>query len=384
MKAGVDNKRQLSIAIIMAAILLLLFSYSCQLKAEEPVKIGCILDLTGSAAIYGNWSLNGLQLSADEINQQGGLRGRKIDLILEDGESSPQKAVSAVQKLIDVDKVQVVIITAGSSSVLAVAPIANRKKVILFTPAASSPDITQAGDYVFRNRISGLAEVEEIAKFAYEKLNIHAAAALIVNNDFGVSYGDTFKKTFGALGGRVVAREVFEQGATDFRSQLAKLKGTKGVQAVYLVGYVPECGAVLKQAKEIKLNVKWLSTIGIESEKFLEIAAGAANGVFYTAPRYDLNDPSTKEFDGKYRARFKEGSQMYAANSYDALKIILLGMEKSGESGEQIKNALYTIKDYPGVTGITTFDKNGDVKKPVMVKVVRNGGFVPYQDWDVK
>jgi branched-chain amino acid transport system substrate-binding protein len=346
----------------------------CGKDQNAYIEIGAILDLTGPVAPYGNWSLKGLELAEDEINSQD-RQGMKVELIIEDGKSSPQDAVSAFNKLVNIDKVRVVIITTGSSSVLSVAPIANENNVILFTPAASAPEITQAGDYVFRNRLSGFQEVKEMANIAYNKLELRRGAILVVNNDFGQSYGRLFEQIFKRAGGEILIMDKYEQGSTDFRSQLTKIK--KGVKKdfVYIVGYAIECGQILRQAKELGIKTRVLSTIGIESDIVIEIAKGAADGVLYTAPRYVLDDPCVIAFEEKYFRRYNEHSNMYSANSYDALKIIAGIIQRVGYDAEKIKNALYHTKEYPGVSGPTTFDENGDVIKPIMLKVIRNGRF---------
>jgi branched-chain amino acid transport system substrate-binding protein len=352
----------------------------CKPAPKENIRIGCILDLTGAVATYGNWSLKGLELAKDDINNIGGVNGKKIQLIVEDGKSSPQDAVSAFNKLVNIDKVKVVIITTGSSSVLSVAPIANEKKVILFTPAASAPEITYAGDYVFRNRLSGLQEVREMADIAYKKLCLKRGAVLYVNNDFGQSYLKVFDQIFRGNGGQILLAENYDQGGSDFRTQLAKIKQSREIDFVYLVGYAVECGQILKQARELGLKTKWLSTIGIESDKVISVAKDAANGVIYTAPRYVLDDANVAPFEDKYFSKFNEHSNLYAANSYDALKIISDIITRDGYDADKIKNGLYKTKDYPGVSGITTFDENGDVMKPVMLKVIKDSKFEIYSE----
>lgn len=366
------NKLWLIIGILVVLVIATIFS--CRDTVEDVHKVGAILDLTGPVAPYGQWSKNGLEIALEEINSQA----KKINLIIEDGRSSPREAVSAFDKLVSVDKVKVVIITTGSSSVLSVAPIANEKKVILFTPAASAPEISQAGDYVFRNRLSGLQEVEAMARIAYERLGLRRSAVLVVNNDFGQSYRKVFEKVFEKAGGEIVLMETYEQGSTDIRTQLTKIREATNIDSVYLVGYAIECGQILRQAKELGLETQWLSTIGIESDKVIEIAKDAADGVLYTAPRYKIDDPYVVPFEKKYFEKYSEHSNMYAANSYDALKIIAQIIYNEGYDADRIKNTLYQTKNYPGVSGLTTFDENGDVEKPVMLKVIRKGRFEIY------
>ena len=340
----------------------------------DPVILGAVLELTGPAAPYGQWSKKGLDLAVEDLEA----KGINVKLIVEDGQSDPKMAVSAFTKLATVDKVPAIVTTTISSSVMACAPIAERNQVILFAPGASSPEITNAGDYVFRNRISGIFEVEKAAELAQKRLGLSKMAMLLVNNDFGLSYGEAFQKIYEQTGGAIVAKDTFASGATDIRVQLTKLTGLK-YEGIFLVGQVAECGYVLKQAKELGIRTQWISTIGVENAKLIEIAEDAAEGLIYTAPRYELDDPGTSGFEQKYFARFQEHSNLYAANSYDALHILVKAIQSGGYTGAGIKNSLYLIKDYPGVSGTTTFDGNGDVAKPVVLKMVKGGKFVSYE-----
>lgn len=346
-------------------------------EEADSIVVGAVLDLTGAAAPYGQWSKKGLDLALDDLRASGA----NVRLIIEDGQSDSKAAVSAFNKLTTVDKAPAVIMTTVSGSIMACAPIAERKQVLLFAPGSSSPAITTAGDYVFRNRISGTFEVEKAAEAAWNTLGLKRMALLVVNNEFGRSYGDAFRVAYTRAGGAIVHEDAFPQGGTDFRTQLAKLKGID-CDGVFLVGQVVECAYVLKQAKELEVSAHWLSTVGIENPKLIEIAGEAANGVVYTAPRYELDDEGTRNFEQEYFQRHNEHSQMYAANSYDALFLLVDAAKSRGASGKAMKEALYLVKDYPGVSGSTTFDSNGDVVKPVVLRVVRGGEFVPYKEED--
>lgn len=147
---------------------------------KVPIRIGAVLPLTGSLAPYGQWAQNGLELARDELNRTRGTSGQRIAILIEDSISSPKDAVSAFRKLITVDRVPVVIGFIGSSEALACAPIANATKTVLFSSGAASPDLTGSGDYVFRNRVSGTLEVNDLARYARQKLGIEAVAIVFI------------------------------------------------------------------------------------------------------------------------------------------------------------------------------------------------------------
>ncbi len=362
--------------VVALAIMLTLTRTKEELKE---IKVGAICPLTGDAAVYGQWFKNGIDLALEEINSQGGIKNRKLIVIYEDSRADPKEGISAVQKLITVHNVSAIIGAMASSVTLAIAPIAEKNKVVLLSPASSAPKITYAGDYVFRNWSSDVFEGKIMVDFAYEKLDIKRVAVLYINNEYGVGIKDVFETYFRKRGGMVVNSESYEQGATDFRTQLTKIK-SKQPEAIYLPTMAKEAGQILRQAQEIGVQAQFLSIMGVEAPIVLKVAGKAAEGVIYSYPGFDPESPSeiVQRFQAKYMAKYGEKAEAFAAHSYDALKIIASAIEKADCNADGIKNVLYEIKDFPGVTGQTTFDENGDVIKPVMIKVIKDGKFAPY------
>jgi branched-chain amino acid transport system substrate-binding protein len=343
-----------------------------------PIRIGAVVPLTGSLAPYGEWTQNGLELARDGLNRTRGTSGQRIELLIEDSISSPKDAVSAFRKLITVDRVPVVIGFIGSSEALACAPIANETKTVLFSSGAASPDLTAAGDYVFRNRVSGTLEVNDLARYARQKLGIKTVAIVFINTDYGKSYQQLFAQEFLRLGGKVLHMDGFDQGETDFRSQIAKLKRIAGLQAVYLPVHTKEGASFLKQSREMGLKLQFLASNAIVSPDLFTIAGDAAQGLIYSEPAYDPQamDEPTRLFEELYARRFGVHSEMFAANAYDALRIVVLAIDRGGYNSEGIKSQLYKVKDFQGVSGNTTLDKNGDVRKPIAIRQVRGRDFI--------
>lgn len=361
--------------VIVFLATVLAFNVGCSKKSKE-IKIGVINSLTGSGAPYCENLQNALLLAEKEINLSGGIKGRKIKLIMEDDKTSPTVAVSAMNKLVNVNKVPVIIGPASSSSVMACAPIANKTKTVLLSPGAASPNITEAGDFIFRNRASGAAEGIEIAKFAYKKLRLRKIAILYINTDYGPGFSKAFETQFTQLGGHIVGVETYDQGATDFRTQITKLKRLNP-DGVYLVGVPIEAGNILKQSSEMGFTTQFL-TNNMESPDLIKIAGKAAEGIYFAIPAFDPNSPHPKvqEFVKKYRAKYGRDPDMFAVNAYDAVYLVKLAIKKGGYNGERIKNAFYGIKDFPGINGNLSFDENGDVVKPLTIKTVKKGKFV--------
>ena len=337
---------------------------------SNTIRIGAVLPLTGSLAPYGKWSQNAIELATDDLRRAG----QAIEVIVEDSRSSPKDAVSAFNKLQSVNKVPVIIGFIGSSEALACAPIANETRTVLFSSAAASPDLSKAGDYVFRNRVSGSLEVEALGRYARNQLKLKNVAVIFINTDYGKSYESVFREEFTRGGGTIALAEGFDQGTTDFRSQIEKLLRQPGLDGVYLPVHTKEGATFLKQAKELGLKVQFLASNAIISPDLFTIAGNAAENLVYSEQAYDSgsSNEATRKFDEAYSKRFGAHSEMFAANAYDAVRIVALAIKKGGYSADEIKQELYKIRDYPGASGQTTFDSNGDVQKPIAIKQIRN------------
>ena len=370
-------------AIWISTTVLILITFvltlGCTKKGKE-IKIGSVLPLTGGAGKYGEDAKLGIELALEERNLEGGINGKPIKVIFEDDQTIPQQTVTAFNKLIKVDKVAVVIGAMTSSSALAIAPIAEQLKVVLLSPSASTPNLTNAGDFIFRNELSDAYGGTAQAILTWKQLGIKSTAILYINNDYGIGVKNAFIKTYNELGGQVIGSESFEADAQDFRTQLIRIR-QKNPEALFMVAY-KESILILRQIKELNLKFKILSTPVFEDQEILEKSGKSAEGVvyvYYGGFDAQSNNEVVSRFVNSFRKKYNRESGYYSALAYDAMNIIIFAIQKSGARSEEIKNALYTIKDFPGVTGITNFDENGDVTKPVILKTVDNGKFV---EWD--
>jgi len=366
------------------SLVALVFTFSAcsfnsgEITSKEPIKIGYIGALTGKSAYIGTYIKQGLDLAMEEINQEG-INGRKIQIIYEDSKSETNEAVKAVNKLIEIDQVPIIVGFDSSSSVLAAAPIAEQQKVILFAPVASAVEITNAGDYVFRNRESSFLHGEKMAELAFNKLNFKSVAILAVNSENGLGYQAGFVKKFEELGGTISKIDNYVKAEKDFRTSLTKINETNP-QAIYLAGYAAEMAEIIKQAKELDINAQLLASAGIETKDlFTIIKPPLGDGLIYSYPAFNPNDPTIADYQKNFEAKYGFKSEAFAANSYDAMKIIAQALKVCGTKTSCIKDEIYKVKDYPGVGGLTTFDKNGDVVKPIIFKTIKNGEFIIYQ-----
>ena len=283
-----------------------------------------------------------------------------MSVVYEDSKGDTATGVSAYQNL---NFKNVKIITTTLSGVtLAIAPLAEKDKVILFNIGSASPKISNAGDYTFRHNLLPQEEIEFLANYLYTH-GYKEIALITVNAEAGISYRDYFIKKYEKLGGEIIADEFHEYGATDYRNILTKIKD-KNPKAILAIDYPNELALVLKQAEELSVKTQWFSVYDKEISSFLELAGNTSEGLIYS---HFLKESS----------RFIDP---YAALAYDSILVIAEAMSncENPEDTLCVKDELYKIKDFQGATGKITFDNNGDTHKEIIIKTVKNGQFVPY------
>jgi branched-chain amino acid transport system substrate-binding protein len=368
------RNRSLSIKLAFVIAVLLTACNNHDSQSKDEVRIGVLMSLTGSSATYGQATKKGIDLALDELNADTAVK-TKFSLVVEDDKSTPNSAASATQKMITADNVKAIIGSFPSSCTIAASSVAEKNKVVLISPGSSNPNITNAGDFIFRNWISDIYEGEAMAKYLYD-IGLRKISILYIKNDYGDGLNGVLSKKFSELGGTITSSNAYQQDATDFRTLLTKLKN-ESPEAIYLVGYYKEMAQLLNQGTEMNIHFPVYSSVCFEDGELLKIAGKNAEGVIYTTPYFNINDSSKAftDFREKYMAKYKEDPDVYAAHGYDAMKIIAEAVAHSGNDAEKIKSYLYNVKNYDGVSGNTTFDQNGDVIKPVMFKIVKDGKF---------
>jgi branched-chain amino acid transport system substrate-binding protein len=364
------------IAIAISAVVVMVIAVLWGMRSGKPqaIRIGAILPLSGTAAEYGKWVQEGFELGRQEINEQGGINGRKFEVVYEDDQAIPRLAAAAMQKLATVDRVPIVFGSWASSCALAEAPIANETRTPILVEA-QSPQIRDAGDYVFRIQPDSRYYLKFLAPYAVKKLGLRRFAILYVNNDYGVDQSKVFKQLLEDLGAQVVMNEGFAQGGQDFRAMLAKVRPLDP-DGIFVPAYA-EAGLILKQAVELGIKSQFLGSAPIENPDILVTAGKAAEGVIYVHHfDPDSPDPRVKNFQKKFRTKYNHEPEGYAALAYDAAYVIAHVLGLAGTDRESIKKALYGVQNFPGATGPTSFDDHGDVIKPIVIRTIRDGHFV--------
>ena len=350
--------------------------------AQDTIKIGFFAPITGPAAADGASAKNAVELGVKEVNDAGGIRGKKVDLIVYDDRLNPQEAVAIANKLIEKDKVVGVVSGAYSGPTRVTAPIFQKAGMPMVAGYAVHPDVTwdpkekKPNDFCFRNGFLGEIEGAAAAEYAVKNLKAQKVALIFMDNDFGRAISAGFAERAEKLGAKVLTKQMYKfPGEKDFRPFLTRIKESNP-DLIFAAGYYAEAAAIVRQAKELGITSKIMGEEGFDSPKFLEIAGPAAEGVVI-ATNLDRDDPRpvVQNFLKNYRSTYKEDADMVGASSYDALMILVNAINKSGTDAKAIQKALLETKDYNGLTGKISRFVQGEVVKPVQIQVVKDGKF---------
>jgi len=372
------------VALSTLALFVLLSLPSCSKKQPETkeIKIGAILPLSGDNATYGVALRRGMDLAINQINTHSGIEGRKLIVLYEDSRGTPTEGLNAFNKLAKVNKVPMVIGEMFSAPTLAIAPIAEKEKIVLLSPTASATDLTNAGDYIFRIYPSDSYDGVYLANYAWEKLKAKTVSVIYIQVSSIAAVSLVFEKKFESFGGKLLSTESYREGDTDLKSQLIKANSLNP-DLIFIPGYLREMALLLKQAKELGIKKTFLSISTFYDTKILEIAGNAAEGVLFSSPAFDTGSdiPEMSKFVSLFKTRYdNQTPDILAGYGFDVINIAAYAITIAEEiTAENIKASLYQMKTYPGVTGMTSFDSNGDVIKELKIMQVKNGKFVSYQ-----
>lgn len=347
-------------------------------KKADTIKVGANLEMTGGSASYGISSKNAIELAFKEINEKGGINGKQLELVVADNKSEAAEATNAMQKLVSQDNVVAVIGPNLSSSVIAASAINNSAKVLDIAPMATNPYVTvdqasgKTKDFNYRTCFIDPFQGTVMAKFATAKLGVGNAAILIDNSsDYAKGLAQFFKENFVKEGGAVTAEESYLQKDTDFKATLTKIKATNP-DFLYVPGYYQEVGLIVKQARELGMNMPIAGGDGWDSAKMPEIAGAAALNNTYFSSLYSPEDSSdiNKNFVAAYEKAYGQKPDVFAALSYDSALLVAEAIKNAGSTEPaKISEAMAKINGFSGVSGSVTFDdKHNPVKSAVILE----------------
>lgn len=346
-------------------------------NANEIV-VGSNFELTGNHAQYGSNANNGFKLAIKEINDAGGINGKKLKVVEADAKSETAESVNAATKLISDDKVKALIGPAVTANVIAESDVAAQNKVPVIAPAATNPDVTvengEVKSYIFRSCFIDPQQSNVMAEFAAKDLNAKTAVLYLdSSSDYSKSLGKIFKEKFEAAGGKVVMEEAFLAKDQDFKATLTKIQ-TANADVIFVPAYYEEVGKIVKQARELGITSAILGTDGWDDTKVIDIAGkDALNNTFFCT-HYFEGDEDVQGFLEAYKKEYNTDPNVFAALGYDAGKMLIDAIQRGGEESEKIRENIENIKDLKVGTGVMTMDaKTHNPIKGIVVIETKDG-----------
>ena len=330
---------------------------------DEVYRIGVMESLTGPGETYGTVINQSKEMAVAEINAAGGINGKNLELVVEDSKCGAQDAITAYNKLTDVDGVKVILGTSCSGAMLGAAPLAEADGVVLFSASATSPDIEDAGDYIFRTAIND-------AKLGVDAGNtiwvdgVRTLATINENTDYAEGVQKTTVERFQELGGQVVGEEKYGSDATDFRTQLTKLIGAEPDGLLLAAQSEFTGGTIIKQVRELGYEGPIYSEVVPTGTTALEISGEAATGLKAIIPSPDLETQKGKDFLANFRARYGYVTlPWFIGSAYDTVYIAAecLGQTEDDQDADGFRDCLYDITWSGTIGDGYSFDEKGEV-----------------------
>ena len=328
--------------------------------------IGASFELTGNVANYGKSTLSGLKLAVDQVNKAGGVNGKQLVVVESDNKSEPAESGNSVTKLITQDKVVAVVGPATSGCVFAATPVVTSNKVPLIAPCATAPAITvdngQVKEFIFRACFIDPFQGRVMAEFADKTLGVKNVAILHdASSDYSKGLAEVFEKTLNEKGGKVGAKEAFLSKDIDFKAALTKIKAANP-EAIYIPGYYEEVAKIIKQTREIGLNVPLIGCDGWDSPKLVEIAGPEALNNTYFSSAFSVQDQteSVQKFIADYKAMYQKDPDIFCMQGYNAGLVLADALKRAGDGadGTKLAAAIAATKDLPVASGKLTYDKD--------------------------
>ncbi len=355
------KKKTLLWLLLIVGIVVGTFLYIKQYSRPETIKIGVINSETGDFATYGKPVKEALLLAQEEINANGGINNKKVELIFEDDGGIPKNSVSSFQKLVSVDKIQAVIGPLASHTCLATAPVAQENKVIQLSLLAAIPDLSNSGDFVFRLYPSSLIGAKFTAEQAIKIFSPKSVAILHPMSGAGEASAKVYKAIAEKNNINIVEIEQYKEGDTDFRTQLLKIKKTTP-DLILCSAYWVDGANILKQMIELGINIPIFGEDGWNGELSQLVGNDGLKLLYYSDLFFDTTTETTKSymFAKNYQHKYNKKATGYSATGYDALYLLKAAIEnKHSHKADNIKEFLYN-STFSGVLGEYRFDENGD------------------------
>ncbi len=356
--------------ILVACIVLFCLLWSGRKdETDSSLKIGVLAPLTGGAAFLGDACKDAISLAVESINNEGGIRGRKVELVWGNHENNPKENLSLFSRM----KLQDVhlFFSVLSGPTVPLRPLLNTEDALLIGLIVSTHNVTEGFPWMFRFFVNADSDAGTMADFVANKCGIKEVGIIAVDDDMGHSFSEVFDKKCSQYGVTTVFKEYFRIDQRDFRDLVEKIK-SKGMNGLYLVGYDSNLGVLASQIKAGGINVPIFS-IGTLSQDNVRASAGdSIVGAYYTAVAYDpkASDPKTQEFVSLFKNKYGRVPNWYSAFAYDATCILCDALRKSNGKMVDIRQNLLSTKDYNGLLGVISFDGSQDPMIPMVVRKI--------------
>jgi branched-chain amino acid transport system substrate-binding protein len=375
------------VALCMLAGMMFAQNVSC-----EPIKIGAIFAVTGPASFLGAPEEKTARMLVDKINEDGGVLGREIELILKDSAASPEKAVSFAKQLIEEEEVLAIVGPSTSGETMQIKQLCEENGMILLSCAAAEVIVNPVAKYVFKTPQKDSQAITWIFNTMKEK-GIGKIAVLSSNDGFGNAGAAQLKAMAEPAGIEILVNEVYDKAATDLMDIMTKVKSVDGVQAVVNWSIVPAQSIVAKNMKQIGLDIPLFQSHGFGNLKYVEQAGVAAEGTLFPAGRLLVVDKLPDAHPQKsvlanykkdYEKLYKEDVSTFGGHAYDALMLVVEGIKKAGSTDrEKVRDAIESIQGFVGTAGIFNFtpeDHTGLSLDAFEMLTVKDGKFAPIEE----
>ncbi|MCK5100344.1 MAG: ABC transporter substrate-binding protein [Desulfobacteraceae bacterium] len=360
----------------------LMFVFCLPVNAEETIKIASIFSKSGEASEYTKEFYWGARVAVDLINEQGGVLGKKIELIELDNKSTAAGSIQAAKEAVRLG-VTAVYGAAWSSHSIVMAPVLQKAGIPMISPASTNPKVTKIGDYIFRTCFTDSFQGKVMAYFALKDLKSKRAAVLTdVSSDFSMSLTEYFLEKYKTSESQIVYQGEYLKSNIDFKTLLAPLL-VKQPDVIFLPGYISDSGFIIKQARKMGIKGTFLGTDGWGGARQLyDIAGDSIVGNYFTAPWHrDVSFKKGREYTIAYEKEIKDKIFPFAPMIYDVFLVLADAIERAGSLDRvKIRDEIAATREFEGASGMITFDKNGDpLNKDAVIMVFRKKEAVFYK-----
>lgn len=372
------------LALLLCLIMLTTLAAGCAggkagQSGKDVIKLGFLGAKTGSVANYGIPGEKGMEMAIEELNADGGILGKEVQGVYEDNKGESSEIANIATKYITRDKVVAMVGDPCTGLTKVAADIAQKNQVVIFSAGATGADVVEIGDYVFRNTLLDIFAAPAVVDWMINQKNWKNIAVITsLNNGYSTALTPVFKKAIDEKGGKIVLEDSVNDGETDFTAQITKLKKAKADVLVF-TGYYTEAALMMNEAAKQNLDIHLIGGDGLYGQDLAKLGGSAVEEkvIFYCGFSTDKPSPETEKFLKAYRAKYKEDPDMFSAQYYDAVMILAKAMTDANSTDPSVfKDELAKLKDYPGVSGNTTFRADREpIKSPVCLITIKDGKF---------